>query len=1188
MKNPTMSRKISLNWFFFIILSTLIVVVIACIGSFVIVRDYLNFKQSTAQLQEDYIQSQKNLIHNEVNQTINYIKYRSSTTEDRLRKSIKSRVYEACDIAANLYKETTDKKSEAETKQIILDALRPIRFNNGRGYYFATGLDGVEILFADHPELEGKSLLDMQDTKGAYVIKDMIDLVKRDGEGFYQYTWTKPGVTGKDFPKIAYIKYFAPFNGFIGTGEYLDDVVSDIQQEVLDRIKQIRFGDQGYIFVVNYDGTTLMNGVQPELIGKNLWDVKDPNGVKVIQEERKAVEMPDGDYIFYQWEKPPAGKISPKMSYVKGFPQWRWMVGAGVYIDEIESTIAAKELAAGQKVKHDIIILCEFLALILFIVLLLSSLLSRYLKKGFDVFFTFFKKMETAGLPISVEHLPIHEFEELATSANAMLLKRHEAETSLKESEERYRALFDRSLDCVYLHDFEGNFIDANEAALNLLGYNRNEIQSLNFASVLGDEQLAHVIEKTNKFISVGHQKKPLELRVKRKDGQFVYLEISTSIIHKSDMPYAVQGIARDITQRRQIEEQLKISEEKYRELVTNAQDIIYTVNLDAVFTDINEAFLREGGYSREDIINKNFMFMLHPDDADIALDAYEQGKKGEAVEFEMRTKKKDGSFSWYSFVNRPIKNPRGDIIGITGIARNIDERKQFESAILEERERLDAILSAQNTGLSIVNPDMTIAWVNRKILEMFPDSDAVGHYCHLFYENRDTPCENCGTRSTFQTGRIVETERFNAHHHRWFHITSIPIKDAQGNIINVLEGVTDITQRKLAEEERAKLELQLVQSQRLESVGRLAGGVAHDFNNMLSVVIGYSEMVLENLRSSEPMYADVQEILDAAKRSAGLTRQLLAFARKQTLEMRPLDLNTVINNFMKMIRRTLRENISIEYRLAPSLHVINGDIGQIEQVILNLAVNAQDAMPNGGKLIFETSDTYLDEVYASGRPGVIPGHYVLMTVSDTGIGMNTETMDRIFEPFFTTKEMGRGTGLGLATVYGIVKQHGGNIWVYSEPGKGTAFKVYFPHKTASDIAIAENSKQVRPVQGTETILLAEDQNQVRIMAGRILKPLGYTLLEAPDGKTALAMAESHPRRIHLLVTDVIMPDMNGRQLYEQLSTVRADIKVLYTSGYTSDVIGHQGVLDEGVHFIQKPFSVNAFASKVREVLDGN
>ena len=361
---------------------------------------------------------------------------------------------------------------------------------------------------------------------------------------------------------------------------------------------------------------------------------------------------------------------------------------------------------------------------------------------------------------------------------------------------------------------------------------------------------------------------------------------------------------------------------------------------------------------------------------------------------------------------------------------------------------------------------------------------------------------------------------------------------------------------------------------------------MAHDLNNLLSPIIGYGEMLLEDTAEDDLQREPVEEIVNAGMRARDLVRQLLAFSRKQTLEFKHIDLSALLRNFEKLLRRTIREDVAIHMVLAQPLPLINGDVGQLEQVVINLAVNAQDAMPDGGDLTIETAEVELDESYAAQHKGVPPGMYAMLVVSDTGYGMDAETRKHLFEPFFTTKEKDKGTGLGLATVYGIVKQHGGNVWSYSEPGLGSTFKVYLPVSTESTVSEQYVPKAPSAVRGSETVLLAEDNEQVRELALAILKRQGYTVLPAASGKEALAILDRLDGPVDLLLTDVVMPEMNGKQLFDRVSATCPDIKVLYMSGYTDNVIAHHGMIDASIHYIQKPFSVKALAAKVREVLD--
>ena len=387
---------------------------------------------------------------------------------------------------------------------------------------------------------------------------------------------------------------------------------------------------------------------------------------------------------------------------------------------------------------------------------------------------------------------------------------------------------------------------------------------------------------------------------------------------------------------------------------------------------------------------------------------------------------------------------------------------------------------------------------------------------------------------------------------------------------------------------ERRALEQQLRQSQKMEAVGRLAGGIAHDFNNLLMVISGYSEFLLERLGDEPQLRGPAQEIASAAERASSLTRQLLAFSRKQMLAPRVVNLNDVATENVKMLTRMIGEDIDLVIAPSPDLWSVRADAGQIEQVIMNLAVNARDAMPSGGKLTIETSNVTLDEDYARLHSPVRPGDYVMVAVSDTGAGMDTETQSHIFEPFFTTKGT-KGTGLGLSTVYGIVKQSGGYIWVYSEMGRGTTFKIYLPRVASTGEAVAQFAappefRKVEP--GTETILLVEDEANLRYLARQYLEKQGYKVIEAADGAVAMQIAVAHEKIIHLLLTDVIMPGMNGRELAQRISEIRPNVKVLYMSGYTENVIGHNGMLDAGIRLLQKPFNLRDLKSIVREVLD--
>jgi signal transduction histidine kinase/response regulator of citrate/malate metabolism len=405
------------------------------------------------------------------------------------------------------------------------------------------------------------------------------------------------------------------------------------------------------------------------------------------------------------------------------------------------------------------------------------------------------------------------------------------------------------------------------------------------------------------------------------------------------------------------------------------------------------------------------------------------------------------------------------------------------------------------------------------------------------------------------------------------------------GACVRLRGALQDISAHKAAEERLRESEAMLRQSQRMEAVGQLAGGVAHDFNNLLTVITSYAGFAADALREGDPLLADIQEVLDAARRASTLTRQLLAFSRKQVMEPEILDLNEVVSELEKMLERLIGEDVAFSTALAGDLGRVSADPGQIEQVLMNLVVNARDAMPAGGKLTVETANVELDQAYADQQPDTTPGRYVMLAVSDTGEGMRAEVRERVFEPFYTTKDKGQGTGLGLATVYGIVKQSEGNIWVYSEPGQGTTFKIYLPR--------VEGEKRATPpevhtmdLRGDETVLIVEDERSVRDLARRMLAQAGYEVLSAANGGEALLECERCAGAVQLVITDVVMPRMSGRELADRLGRICPGLKVLFMSGYTDNAIVHHGVLDEGTHFIAKPFSAQDLLRKVRAVLE--
>jgi two-component system cell cycle sensor histidine kinase/response regulator CckA len=643
-----------------------------------------------------------------------------------------------------------------------------------------------------------------------------------------------------------------------------------------------------------------------------------------------------------------------------------------------------------------------------------------------------------------------------------------------------------------------------------------------------------------------------------------------------------------DITDRKRLEALLTESEERFRRLFETASDgIVLLEKKEGKITHANPATEKMLGYALDESIGNKLL------DIGISLDLGDFQTTMENLNM----------YGMIKYDDVPAKNKSGQHIDtdiylvdraklVQCNIRDITERKRAEEALRESEELFRSYLEYAPDGIYMADLEGKFIYGNRKCEEIigYQREELIGKN---FLELNILPEKSLNKAAQLlqanMEGKSTGPDEIELVSKEGRHIpveinTSLVQKKGQRI---VLAFVRDITERKRAEEEKSSLEGQLRQSQKVEAIGQLAGGIAHDFNNALTVILGNTEMMLMDLGKENPLYEVVKEIGKAGERASNLTRQLLAFSRKQILQPEVLNLNEVVLGMEKMLHRVIREDIELETNLAHDLGLVEADPGQIEQVIMNLAVNARDAMPMGGKLIIETRDVKLDEVYAKHRVDVTPGSYVMLAVSDAGIGMTKEVQERIFEPFFTTKESGKGTGLGLSTVYGIVKQSKGNIWVYSEPGKGATFKIYLPQVKKEISARKDATGEIHLPRGSETILAVEDEEMVRSVVAKFLRKDGYTVMVAANGEEALRICREHKGPIHLLLTDVVLPGLSGKEIAKQAKKLRPELKVLFMSGYTDNAIVKHGILKKGIAFIQKPLTRQGLAWKVREVLDG-
>jgi two-component system, cell cycle sensor histidine kinase and response regulator CckA len=641
-----------------------------------------------------------------------------------------------------------------------------------------------------------------------------------------------------------------------------------------------------------------------------------------------------------------------------------------------------------------------------------------------------------------------------------------------------------------------------------------------------------------------------------------------------------------------QAERALRESEEKYRKIFENVVTGIAQVTPNGHYLSINPAFARmHGCESPEEMIRSIadavYQPYVRPEEQKKLISLIDA--QGYVEGFEAERYRTDGGRFWVLMDARAVRDAEGKPLYYEVTIQDITSRKKAEEALRKSEEQYRRIVETTAEGICVVDQDRSITYVNRRCSEMFGYSleEMKGAKLFSFIFQEDLP-DALAKRDKRELG---VSDRFERRFCRkdgstlWVHASVTSIVDDEGRLLGSFAMYTDITSRKQAEEEKALLESQLRQSQKMEAIGTLAGGVAHDFNNILMAIIGFASMVQMDLDKEDPKSAYIDQILVAAERAANITHSLLAFSRKQKIDLKHLRISDIVEQTTKLLKRLLTEDIALKVKLDDRNPTILADITQIDQVLINLATNARDAMQNGGTLRIETGIANLDQEFMKLHDYGKPGDYALLAVSDTGTGMDDETKERIFDPFFTTKEVGKGTGLGLSTVYGIVKQHNGYIAVDSVLNKGTTFQVYFPivHSQKEEAS----SGPAETPRGKETVLVAEDDRAVRTMIVDILRRYGYTTIEATDGVEALRLFIDNSVGINLIVCDVVMPKMNGKEVYEEIKRTHPHMKFLFTSGYTRDVILGKGLEDGTVDFMAKPIKPREFLTKVREVLDG-
>ena len=756
------------------------------------------------------------------------------------------------------------------------------------------------------------------------------------------------------------------------------------------------------------------------------------------------------------------------------------------------------------------------------------------------------------------------------------------AEETLRKGEEQNRMVLQAAMDGFWVTDTGGRLLQVNEAYCRMSGYAEHELLAMHVWDVEAAEKAIDTAEHIRRVIAVGQDR--FKSRHRHKDGGEYDVEVS--VRYRPVDGGRLVAFLHDISEQERAEKALTHSRDLMRYIIEHNRSAIAVHDRDLNYVYVSQRYLDEYGVKDPDIIGKHH-YEVFPDLPQKWRDVHQKALAGQISSAEDDPYvREDGSVEWTRWECRPWYESDGSVGGIIIYTEVITERMRDRM----ELERLRSAIEQSGETIVITNAEGAIAYANPAFEKAtgYARSEVLGRNPRILKSGAHDQTFYSAMWKTLSEGltwhgRLVNKRKDGSLFTEDASIS--PILDVSGAVVNYVAVKRDITEQLRMEREKAQVEEQYRQSQKVEAIGRLAGGVAHDLNNLLTPILGYGDMLLGAPGADDATRQQADEIVRAGLRARDLVRQLLAFGRKQTLQYKPLDLNKAVKGFEKLLRRTIREDIRIEIVLAPHLPPTLADAGQIEQVIMNLSLNAQDAMPKGGGLTLETGVVEIDRAYADAHSEADVGTYVALAVSDTGCGMSEEVLQHVFEPFFSTKgEL--GTGLGLSTVYGIVRQHGGSVRAYSEPGVGATFTVYLPVSAETGVEESAGASADASLGGSETILLAEDNGMVRNLAHTILSRRGYTVLAAANAGEALALLDSHPGTIHVLLTDVVMPDMNGRDLFAAAARKRPDLKVLYMSGYPGDVIANRGVLDERIAFIQKPFSSPGLVAKVREVLD--
>jgi len=1134
---------------------SVVVVLMLVSGYFFVHQSYVTFKEEAQHIEENYLQEQKRLLRQRITHAKNYIRHQQQSIQSIMDNYIRGRVYEGYETARLIYELNQDTKTDEELRELIHNALYVMRWNEGQGYYFVFGLDGIMRIHANNPELEQTDVTDLQDDQGSYIVQDMLGIVRRDKEGHSQYYWKKPGNPTNMYPKRSYVKLFEPFDWVIGAGVYMDQVEALVKEQTMEWLRQSRFENDGYFTVVDYSGIGIINPQNPAGEQQQILDTTATNGIKIIERIIQAGKNSGGGFTRYPWKKPGTKEVVPKITYSDHFNPWQWIISTGVYMDDLEEIIARKHQQLKVNIRIKIIKSLGMFLLFLSVAILASILVSRFINKRINTYRT--------ALATRARHLEIlHQFDTAILHLDMRKSIQNAIEFISGQGDfiRISLALFDKEMKEVTIYAVQQNMNEFGENVQIPISDTRFGVHDVTKPIYRIDlSEDAHLF-KVDTFLLQSGVKSTYSAPLIAEDVSMGMLNCGAKEVggFSEDKRRMLTLMAARLAQVLH-NARLYAAQEESRLMLESVMDTIpqyiFWKDTNSVYLGCNKNYARVVGLnSPEDIVGKtDFDLFWKQQDADYFRKNDMKVIDTDTPEFHMIETQRtaQGGIMWRDVNKVPMHNNEGMVVGVLGTYEDITERKQIK----EDRERLITAVEHAAEGIMITDDKGVIQYVNPSFetLTGYTAEEVIGCRTDILKSGRHDDAFYRKIWDTLNNGKTwkghITNRRKNGTLYEEDNAIS-PIKDYMGNTISFVAVKRDVT-------EQQRLQKELRHAQKMEAIGTLAGGIAHDFNNILMALMGYTDMALEEVADDSRPQLYLREVLKAGNRAKALVKQILAFSRKSDRNVQPVQLNLIVKEVLKMVLATASPGIQVRQRLSDDSPMVLADPAQMHQVILNVMRNAVQALPDGkGQLKISCARVEIAESADSEMPELNPGKYVKLSISDTGIGISATVLDRVFEPFFTTRKIGEGTGLGLAIVHGIVTSLEGDVQIESVQGEGTTVSLYIP---GIDHDIKEETNQPAELHhGQGRILFVDDEKDIVRICEVMLKSLGYEFTGVYSGSEALELFRRDPKGFDAVITDQKMQGMSGIYLAREIMQLNPSIPIILCTGYSDTLTSEQ------------------------------